>query len=242
MVVLVDRISNCPIIRAAHRLNIEIVELQHGSPSKKNTAILIDFFLKKENNPDYYFSFGKFWNKRLYRSYFNKNIKVIGKKFNKKIPMRATNSENFLIIDDIFFKEKTHRKSDNNKKKYNKKILYRVHPNYLNLSTKDKNILNINNIKLSDGSKNNLKDDLKGIKNIICNYSTLAFECAQMNYNVYLLNTNYYEKELYKKIISKKKYLNMIKISKKKLQLSNFYENFSDKRTLSLFSNIINKK
>ena len=44
-IVLVDRISNCPIVRAARRLKIIVIELQHGSPSKIQNKLFKQIFL-----------------------------------------------------------------------------------------------------------------------------------------------------------------------------------------------------
>lgn len=237
-IVLVDRISNCPIVRAARRLKIIVIELQHGSPSKYKIDYSNKFFFKKENNPDFYFSFGKFWNNQLFKSYYNKKIYIIGKNFKKKIPTPSKKSKNFLVIDDVHSRDELIKKAILIRKKYRCKITYRLHPNYLNLNYKDQNLLTRNNIKISDSSTVNLKSDLRGVKNIICNYTTLAFECSHMNYNVFILNTNFYEKDFYKKIISRKKFLNMFQISSKKIRSNNFYDQFNKDIILNFFKKI----
>ena len=109
----------------------------------------------------------------------------------------------------------------------------------MNLSVKDYLILKKNKIKISNSVKNLIVKDLKNIKNIICNFSTLSFECSYMGYNVYLLDKNCYEKELYDKIILKKKFNTMYKISNKQITRLNFYENFDEKKIIHFFNKLI---
>ena len=238
-IVLVDKNTNLPIVRAAHRMNISVIELQHGSPSKKKFYYSNKFSIKKENSPDYYLSFGKYWKAGLTKNYYNKDFVNIGKNLSNKIPKLNKISKNWLVLDDIYSRDLLIHKAVFIRQKYNIKVTFRIHPGKVNLSEKDYLILKKNKIKISNSVENLIAKDLKNIKNIICNFSTLSFECSHMNYNVYLLDKNFYEKELYDKIILKKKFNNMYKISNKQIRRLNFYENFDKKKIIHFFNKLI---
>ena len=188
LIFFVDKITNQPIIKAANKLNIITVEIQHGSPSKKKFNYSNKPSIQEKFSPDYYFSFGEFWKKQLPNNYYNKNLVVVGQNLSIKIPKLNKKSKDWLVLDDLYSRDLLIEKSIFIKKKFNTNVIYRLHPAKLSLTDEEYFKLKKNKIKISNSIDVTISDNLKNTKSVICNFTTLIFECSNLGYDTYILN------------------------------------------------------
>lgn len=149
------------IINICNEMNIPTIELQHGvitrsDPPEHKTYDVNDCF----NVPKYLFAFGNKLVDRKFLTTREKNIKLVGfpfleKKVNAKyeLPAQLKENEKYILIvsQDIIGKEMSEFASElatllRKKKEY--KIIYKYHPNEVNLDyecLKKDNIITIKN-------------------------------------------------------------------------------------------------
>ena len=120
------------IIRAAKELKIPIVELQHGVITKYHMGYVFPKELPKKSFPDYFFSFGDFWNNTVDFPINKQKIITVGYPFleeNIKNIIKEKNRNQIIFISQGIIGKKLSKIAvdfaDQNK---NLKVLYKLHP------------------------------------------------------------------------------------------------------------------
>ncbi len=222
------------IARAANRLKITILEVQHGSP---NFSKLQYNFTTNPNlrlsSCSYFLGWGKFWNNYVTKNYYKNEFITIGKDLSNKIISPKKNVSDILVLDQLQFRKMLVNKAIELSRKH-KKITYRFHPN---ISLKSNEIIKLkkNNISISEPKSNDIKEDLKDVKYIIGVASTALLELAQKGYKVLFLKSSEFD---FSKIKSKKKYFGLCMLDNKQIKKKKVF----DKINYSQIKKIVNNK
>ncbi len=208
------------IVRAANRLGIITLEIQHGTPNSKKVEYTYTFDPKKRlSSPIYFLGWGNFWKKYLNNLYFKKSFIRIGKNISNKIKKFNKKNTDILIIDQVIFRDELVKKAIDISKKFNLKIIYRFHPNID--FKKDATLkLKRNNIIVHHPKSNELSDSLKNVRFVIGVASTALLELAFNNYNVLVLPSEEFD---YKILLSKKTFFGLKMIDNKLVKKNNVF-------------------
>ncbi len=139
------------IVRAANRLKISVLEVQHGSP---NFSKLQYNFTTNPNlrlsSCSYFLGWGKFWNNYVTKNYYKNEFITIGKDLSNKIISPKKNVSDILVLDQLQFRKILVNKAIELSRKH-KKITYRFHPN---ISLKSNEIIKLKKIIFLSQSPN----------------------------------------------------------------------------------------
>lgn len=178
------------IINVAKNLGIKTGEVQHGIVSKGHIVYQlneIEQLKLKDYFPDYFLTFGRYWNMQVCLP--SNNI-VIGnpdinshlKKLNDK---KIIKTIDYLIVSQWTLTNKMIEIAiELRKYKKNEKIYFRLHPSEI-LTKNQIKLLRENNIKICD-KKNGIYYFLERSKNIIGCYSTVLIESVIFKNNIYI--------------------------------------------------------
>ena len=218
------------IVRAANRLKISVLEVQHGSPnfSKLQYNFSVNPNLRL-SSPSYFLGWGKFWKKYVNRNYYKKEFISVGKNLNEKVISPKKKVSDILFLDQLQYRKILVNKAIE-LSKTKAKLIYRFHPN---ISSKSKDILKLkkNNIFISEPKSNNISKDLKNVKYIIGVASTALLELAQKGYKVLVLDSQEFN---FNKVKSKKKYFGLKMIDNKKIIKNKVFEKINLNRVKKL--------
>lgn len=184
------------ILRVAKSLNIKTAEFQHGLVSNNHIAYnyndyLLEFQDYKEYIPEYYLSYGEYWNKQINipgkvftigNPHFYEQIKkyknIPSQKNTILIPSQGTVTKSMVKIAEFLANEY---------KNYN--IIFKLHPGELNSYDSIKSLEKYSNIFIKkDGD---IFDYIAKSEIVVACYSTTIFEAVGMNKKVYILDNDY---------------------------------------------------
>ena len=208
------------IVRAANRLGIKTLEIQHGTPNSKKAEYIYTYDPKKRlSSPMYFLGWGNFWKKYLNNFYFKKSFIKIGKNIDNKIIKFDKKNTDILIIDQVIFRDELMKRAIDMSKKFKSKIIYRFHPN---IDYKRDSALKLqkNNIIVHHPKSNELSYSLKNIRFVIGVASTALLELAFNNYNVLVLPSEEFD---YKILLSKKTFFGLKMIDNKLVKKNNVF-------------------
>ena len=229
---IVDVHSHLPIVRAANRLKITIIEVQHGSPNSKKMEYLYSVPPNSRlSSPDYFLGFGKFWNRNISAKYYKKQFYSIGKKLDEKIPKLKKNNSNILVIDQLQFRKKLVNIAIKISKKNSSKISYRFHPNVSEKKSFSKKLKD-HNISVSMPKSNYMAKDLSKVKTIIGVASTALLELSYKKYSVLIVPTEEFD---FKNLLLQKKKYGLRELNNKLVRKSGLFH----KPNFSIIKNIV---
>jgi hypothetical protein len=204
--------SQISIIRAANRLGLVSLEIQHGTPNSKKIEYIYSLQSNKRlSSPTYFLSWGSYWKKYVNKFYYRKSILSIGKNIDDKIRLYNQKNSNMLFIDQVIFRNELINKAVSISKNFNSKIIYRFHPNK-NFKKDYEKKLKENNILVHHPKSNNLSDSLKNVKFVVGVASTALLELAAKNYKVLILPS---EEFVFNDLLSKNLLFNLRMIDNK---------------------------
>ena len=187
-VILVVSYYNMPLIFAAKKLGIEVIEMQHGVISKYHLGYHYPYY-ETDFFPDKLLTFSKFWNSS---ATFPKNLKIIavGNNFlyTKKDNIKKE-KKTILIVSQTTISEKLRKFIlDNIKQLENYKIYFKVHPNeFNNYESKFKDLLEYKNITIITNEQT-IHDLQNFCEYQIGIYSTAIYEGIERKCKTLLLN------------------------------------------------------
>ena len=192
--------SQISIIRAANRLKLVSLEIQHGTPNSRKIEYIYRLQSNKRlSSPTYFLTWGNYWRKYVNKFYYRKSIVNIGKNIKDKIILCDKKNSDMLFIDQVIFRNELINKAINISKNFDSKIIYRFHPNK-NFKKDYEKKLKENNILVHHPNSNNLSDSLKNVKFVVGVASTALLELAARNYKVLILPSEEFD---YKDLLSK---------------------------------------
>jgi hypothetical protein len=184
------------ILRIARSLNIKTAEFQHGLISNNHIAYnyddyLLNFEEYKYYIPEYYLSYGEYWNEQINipgnvftigNPHFYEQIKkyknIPSKKDTILIPSQGTITKEMVEI--AIFLATEYKNYD---------IIFKLHPGELNSLNLIKPLEKYSNIFIKkDGD---IFDYIAKSEVIVACYSTTIFEAIGMGKKVYILDNNY---------------------------------------------------
>ena len=186
------------MIRAAKELKIPTIELQHGVITKYHLGYNFDRNLTKKSFPDYFFSFGEYWNNSADLPIPEGNIYAIGYPF---LEEKYTNLKNNVKKKQIVFisqgtiGEKLSKLAIDLSEKYSNQIniLYKLHPGeYVMWKTEYPSLNQANNngkLTVISGHSPDLYTILSESAIQVGVNSTALYEGAFFGCKTYLLNS-----------------------------------------------------
>lgn len=188
------------IVAAAQDLNIKVIEIQHGAITKYHLAYHYPTNHKIPYFPDYFYSFGKYWEEIVVFPKGTK-LKVYGFPYlqNQLIKYKevAEIKDQILFISQGHIGEKLLYKAiEFASKNENKNIIYRLHPGELRYSIKQyQDILKKYNLKnfILEDCKKNLYELIKESEYIFAVSSTVIYEALALGKDVGIINLPNYE-------------------------------------------------
>ena len=181
-----------PLIKAAHDLNIKVVEMQHGAITSEHSAYHADDFIVNNQEyatylPDALYSFGEYWKQYIDWKY---EILPIGNPYLNEYVSSYINKEtdtDFLVISQPVISEDIIKFVRNLSVTFpEKRIRIRLHPRDV-LEYYQKEVSNIPNVTLSV-STDNLYKDISSSAYIIGGFSTCLFEALAFNKKLIIID------------------------------------------------------
>ena len=91
-----------PVVRAANKLNIKTIEIQHGTPNTKKIEYSYNVNPNERlSSPTFFLGWGIFWKRYVNKFYYRKSFINFGKSINNKTILCKNNSSDILFIDQF---------------------------------------------------------------------------------------------------------------------------------------------
>lgn len=188
--------ANEYIVESCNNMGVKTVELQHGTIGKGHLGYSYEGAREKENFPDYFFSFGKFWTDRVNLPIQNNKIITVGYPFlsmKKKSLEDCSKVIDFLFISQPTIGEELSRFAANvDQNNTNKNIVYKLHPrevgNWKSLYPK----LAKSNVNVQ-GKNSDLYGLFAKSKAQVGVYSTALYEGVYFGLNTYIYRVDGFE-------------------------------------------------
>ena len=193
--VLVVSAGSEPIIQAAKDISIPTIELQHGSPQRGKLNYDYSNSIIKKSFPDYFLSFGDYWNKNITLPIKNDKIISFGYPYlSSKYSLYKKNEkeENFVIISQPVHFAKLANLAIvlNNKFKNSIKVIFKPHPaDYTSFNENQFNILNKSGVEIAN-KNTDLYLLLSKSKWVLGVFSTAIYEAIHFNNFCFIFNVS----------------------------------------------------
>jgi hypothetical protein len=187
---------NAYYIKWAKKMGIKTAEFQHGVVSKMHPAYnygagLINSEEYKKYIPDYFLTYGNYW---------NREIRIPGKAYTIGNPHFHESIKNYknikeetdtimIVSQGIITKDFVNIAEFLANKFKNKKIIFKLHPGEVPFEERYKSLYNYSNVEVK--KEGDIYELLAKYENIVASFSTVVFEALAFNKRIYILKNKY---------------------------------------------------
>ena len=177
------------------RRNITTIEFQHGLLSSLDLAYDFPMNVKLDVFPDYFFSFGKYWEELTRFPIPKENIKSVGFPYleSELKKYKDEKSEKILFISSWAYGKDLSEFAIEFAKMSSKEICYKLHPREYKIWKKEYRLKTTQNFTIIDHDEIPLYQLFAESSSIIGVYSTALYEGLMSGLNIFIVNLPGYD-------------------------------------------------